>query len=156
MRIARGRRILRCSLDGRRRLAGSAPIVRVEDALRASLAQQERFLQRFVTRIVLLEKSDEVQQIGIVERTVLETQQCLQVGILMTGNELIGSAVHSLNQLPTLVDNRLALPPSENGGHERHDFDILLAREGVRDANGIVVNEAKSVVLRNLAIEKRF
>jgi hypothetical protein len=64
--------------------------------------------------------------------------------------------LHQLHQFFAFVDDGGAVAPGKYGCKKAGYFNILLFRKQVRNANGIVFNERRLIVVINLRIEQFF
>ena len=97
----------------------------------------ESTLQRNVLRIIILQKRNEIQQVGGVERAVLKMQEFFQIGILVVAHKIIRRIVHQLQQLRAFIDDDGAVAPRKQRRKKTGDLDILLHRKPVRDGDRV-------------------
>lgn len=64
--------------------------------------------------------------------------------------------IHQLHQQPRFVDNGSTVTPGKNSREESSNFNVLLFRKQVRNADRIVRYERWLIVLRHLVVEKFF
>jgi len=105
---------------------------------------------------MVFEKRNEIQQVGIIEGSVLKIEQPFQVVIRMLDHKVIRIIVHTVEQVRALVDDRFSLPPSQNCRKKCGNFDILLFRKPVGNTYRIVGYKGRPVILINLEIQKIF
>ncbi len=102
---------------------------------------------------MFVQKCDEIQRIGCVERAVLKLQKTLQVILPVLFDKMKRSPVHQVNQLGTFTDDRFPLAPGQHCCKKASYFDVLPTGKPVGNANGIIANKLGTVVLKVLFFE---
>ena len=105
---------------------------------------------------MVFEKRNEIQQVGIIEGSVLKIEQPFQVVIRMLDHKVIRIIVHAVEQVRALVDDRFSLPPSQNCRKKCGNFDVLFLRKPVGNTYRIVGYKGRPVILINFEIQKIF
>lgn len=97
-----------------------------------------------------LEELHEIKQVRVIEGTVFKAEQTLKVRIFMLKHKLIWRVVHPVKQLITFINDRFALPPSQNCRKECGNFDVLFNMVLMWDANRVIGDKARLIVLPHL------
>ena len=72
------------------------------------------------------------------------------------GNKIMRSIVHTCKQVVAFVNDDGAVTPCKNGCKERSYFNVLELSKPVRNADGVVFNKCRLVVLLDLTVKKIF
>lgn len=117
---------------------------------------REGVFQGVVRSIVALQELEEVQSVGGLKSAVFEIQKAPAIFFAVVQDELVGLSVHAFDQILGLADDRLALPPGQHGHPKADDLDVLQAIEAMRNADGVVRNELRPVITRDVFVEEVF
>src|SRR4051812_17716264 len=99
---------------------------------------------------------NKIQQVGVVECTVLKTQQPPQIVFAVMYDKIIRRIVHPLQNLFRLVYNGSPISPGKYGSKQGGNFNVLLFTERVRNTNRVIFNKGRCIVFFHFAVEKRF
>src|SRR5690554_2759822 len=113
-------------------------------------------LQTLVLPVVPLQKIYKIEQIGVVEGSVSESHQLLQVCSGVVHNKFIRLTIKSPSQFQRFLNDGLPLSPGKYRSKEAHYLNLLLQRELVRHKDRVVLDERYPVVLIRLPVEKIF
>ena len=117
---------------------------------------QECIFQAVEAKVMLLEKSNEIQEIGVIEGTMLKPQEAFKVAILMVEDKIMRCLVHTFSQFQAFIDDGFALPPGQYAGKETHDLDILLLLESMGYTDRVVRNKIRLVKFQYLFVQEIF
>lgn len=96
---------------------------------------------------MMMQEMNEVEKIGIIKGAVLKTKQVLQIIIAVMQNKIVGRIRHTLQKLFAFPDYDRSVAPCKYGGKKAGDFYILLFSEKVGNANGIILNKRRLIIL---------
>ena len=105
---------------------------------------------------MVFEKRNKIQQVGIVEGSMLKIEQPFQVVIRMLDDKVIRIIVHAVEQVRALVNDSFSLAPSQNCRKKCGNFDVLFLRKPVGNTYWIVGYKGRPVILINFEIQKIF
>ena len=90
------------------------------------ILNKECVLQAAMLLVMLLQKGDEIKQVGDIESTVTKTLHPLQIPLLMIDDKIMWTIVHQCHQLPGFVDDRRSVAPCKTGCKKPGDLPVLL------------------------------
>jgi hypothetical protein len=103
---------------------------------------------------MVMEEGDEVEEVCVVEGTVSEAEESLQVGRLVAGDELEGGVIHAAQQFMGLREDGGPVPPGEDGREESRYLDVLTSGEAVRYRDRVAFEESGPVVGIHAPVEE--
>lgn len=116
----------------------------------------EGSFQTLVGTIVMVQKFNEVEQVSIVESSVLKTQQLFQILGLVLHHKLVGCTIHSLHQLVRFVDNSGPDSPCKYCCKQTCNFSVCLFGKLVWNGNRVLRYERRLVELKDTVIKEGF
>ncbi len=120
------------------------------------LSHQKKGLETPMLQIVVLEKTEKIKCVSILKGPVDKFSKDPSVFFFVINYKIVGGVIHQVEEFSRLVNDGLALSPTQNGGPESGNLNVLLAGKPMGNADRVIVNKSRFVVMTGIMVKQVF